>query len=36
LQCTPRAGMQNEIRITRRAAPRRRFRFSHGSFVQLC
>jgi hypothetical protein len=28
LQCTPRAGMQNEIRLTRRAAPRRRLRFS--------
>jgi len=31
LQCTPRSGIQNEIRITRRAAPRRRLRFSHGS-----
>jgi hypothetical protein len=31
LQCTPRAGMQNEIRITRRAAPRRKLRFSHDS-----
>jgi hypothetical protein len=31
LQCTPRAGTQNEIRITRRATPRRRLRFSHES-----
>src|SRR5580704_139218 len=30
LQCTPRAGVQNVIRITRRAALRQRFRFSHG------